>query len=316
MILSVSRRTDIPAFYSEWFLNRIKDGYVLVRNPLNVHQITKIPLSPKVIDCIVFWTKNPERMIDKLSALRGYNYYFQFTLNPYGGKFEQNLQDKSHLVECFIKLSNLISKERVIWRYDPIFMNKDIDLEYHRTNFEMLVSRLKGYTKRCVISFIDTYAKIQKRLESQGIRPLMPHEMHSIGKMFVHIAGKNNIEIVSCAEGIDLADIGIQHGKCIDDKLISEIIGMEIDAEKDGTQRKECGCVASIDIGAYNTCNNKCLYCYANFSEKTVKRNIQSHNTLSPLLFGEVTDKDRIFERELYSCIRFQKALPLQSRER
>ncbi len=307
MILSVSRRTDIPAFFSEWFFNRLREGYVMVRNPMNPRQVSKIPINPKVVDCIVFWTKNPGRMIERLPLLEGYYFYFQFTLTPYGNEFEKNLPPKEELIHCFQELSRRVGKERVIWRHDPIFLSEDIDFAYHQNHFADLASGLKDYTKRCVISFIDPYAKIQKRIRPLKIRELNQSEMRNIGEAFAEIARRNKIEIVSCAEEIDLTYAGIQHGKCIDDQIISEITGSEIHIAKDPAQRKQCGCVTSIDIGVYNTCKNDCLYCYANSSTKIIETNIRNHQPSSPLLLGGITKEDRITIREAHSCLDSQK---------
>ena len=157
MILSVSRRTDIPAFYSEWFFNRIKEGYVCVRNPMNIHQISKIALTPNLIDCIVFWSKNPYPMLSRLDELKDYMYYFQFTINPYDTVLEQQVPGKKHVIETFKRLSDLISPDRVIWRYDPIILTDTISVDYHIKYFEELAKRLHTYTKTCIISFLDLY---------------------------------------------------------------------------------------------------------------------------------------------------------------
>ncbi len=138
MILSASRRTDIPAFYSEWFFNRIKEGYLLVRNPMNIHQVNRINLSPQLVDCIVFWTKNPKPMLKRLDELKNYKYYFQFTLNSYDKTIEPNVPLKKDLIETFIKMSNLVGKEKLIWRYDPILLTNVFTKEYHYKWFEKL----------------------------------------------------------------------------------------------------------------------------------------------------------------------------------
>ena len=156
MIISASRRTDIPAYYSEWFFNRLKAGYVLVRNPMNIHKISKVSLSPKVVDGIVFWTKNPTPMLKRIPELEQYSYYFQFTLNPYGRDVELNVPSKGRvIIPAFRKLSKLIGRERVIWRYDPIIINKKYTIEYHCKYFRILASKLSEYTERCTISFVD-----------------------------------------------------------------------------------------------------------------------------------------------------------------
>ncbi len=164
MIISASRRTDIPSYYSEWFFNRIKEGYVCVRNPMNIHQVGKIPLSPDVIDGIVFWTKNPTPMLNRLDEISQYNYYFQFTVNSYNTDIETNIPSKNDvIIPTFQKLSKQIGKNRVIWRYDPILINEKYTLEYHLTYFKMMADKLADYTEKCTISFIDIYRNIQKK---------------------------------------------------------------------------------------------------------------------------------------------------------
>lgn len=309
MIISASRRTDIPAFYSEWLCNRIEEGHTFVRNPRNYHQVSKISLSPDVVDCIVFWTKNPTPMLDKIGILDGYPFYFQFTLTPYNGRIESNMVSKEAVVEAFIALSEKVGKRRIIWRYDPIFLSDNIDEDYHFRSFQSLCSKLKGRTEKCVISFIDFYKHIKKNLEALGIKPWTETSMRRIAQGMADIGRAHGLRIESCAEDIDLSDVGIGHGKCIDDKLISEIVGTDIMVEKDSTQRESCGCVASIDIGLYNTCDHHCLYCYANFSRKAVEKSIAEHDPRSPLLYGQVGLGDRISERKMSSCKAAQDCL-------
>lgn len=172
MILSASRRTDIPNYYMDWFLRRIREGYVDVRNPINPHQISRIALSPSVVDCIVFWTKNPENMLPHLGELAAYPYYVQFTLTSYGRDIEPNLPDKKdRLIPTFQALSSKIGKERVVWRYDPIFLNQRYTVSYHLAAFSEIARRLRGYTERVVISFIDLYAKTKRNTAGLFLSP-------------------------------------------------------------------------------------------------------------------------------------------------
>jgi len=141
MILSVSRRTDIPNYYSEWFYNRIREGFLYVRNPMNPHQISKISLSSDIVDCIVFWTKNPANMMPRLDELQNYKYYFQFTLTGYGKDIEPNIPNKrKDLIKTFQNLSERIGSEKVIWRYDPILLNEKYISEYHIKAFKEIAS--------------------------------------------------------------------------------------------------------------------------------------------------------------------------------
>ncbi|AVP65199.1 DUF1848 domain-containing protein [Clostridium sporogenes] len=301
MILSVSRRTDIPAFYSEWFFNRVKEGFALVRNPFNTKQISRINLSPKVIDCIVFWTKNPKKMIKRLDEIKEYNYYFQFTLNSYDKTLEKNLPKKKYLINTFIELSQKIGKDKVIWRYDPIILTDKFTKEYHYKWFEYLAKTLSPYTNKCIISFLDLYKKTEHNLKKINVLPLNKDDMIGLADKFSKIASKYNLIIETCSEEIELSKVNINHGKCIDDTLISHIIGEKLYIDKDPNQRKICGCVKSIDIGAYNTCNHDCLYCYANFNREMVEKNMLKYSPKSPLLFGNLYGDEQIIDRKIKS---------------
>lgn len=303
MIISASRRTDIPSYYSEWFINRIKEGYVYVRNPMNIHQISKISLSPEVIDGIVFWTKNPIPMLSKLDALDGYMYYFQFTVNSYAQDIEPHVPNKNDvIIPAFRELSRKLGADRVIWRYDPILLTEKYTIDYHVKYFEEIAKRLSGYTKKCVISFVDMYRNTQGNMKEFGLLPLGTKEMLELAQRLVAIAEKYHITIESCAEKINLEQFGIAHGHCIDCDLFERLLGCKLDLDKDKNQREECGCMASIDIGMYNTCRNGCRYCYANYSAKTVDRLSSQHDPLSPLISGIVGPEDVIKERQVKSC--------------
>lgn len=299
MILSVSRRTDIPAFYTDWFFNRLKDGYVLVRNPMNYNQISRVSLDPKLIDCMVFWTKDPTNMIKRLDELKEYKYYFQITITPYNEEMERNIRDKDSIINSFKILSEKIGKDKVIWRYDPIVINEDINIEYHIENFNRLASKLSNYTNLCIISFMDLYRKTERNMKTIKPVNLTNEIMLEIGEQLSNIAKQYNLSISTCSEIIDLSSIGIQHAKCIDDRLISKILGQNLNINKDKNQRDICGCVSSIDIGAYNTCKHGCLYCYANYSDNAVINNLKKHDKNSPFIIGNVEEGDIITERKM-----------------
>lgn len=302
MILSVSRRTDIPNYYSEWFFNRLKDGFLYVRNPMNFHQISEIKISPDVVDCIVFWTKNPLPMMERLDELEAYNYYFQFTLTGYGNDVERNLPNKkTSVIPIFQELSNRIGKEKVVWRYDPIFFSNRYNVQYHLKAFRSIAEALSGYTEKCVISFLDIYPKNKKNMDNLLSYDLSDSELRGFAKELSNIAKENHIKIGSCAEKIDLDEYGIIHNSCIDKELIEKIIGCKLKINKDKNQRIECGCVESVEVGTYNTCKNGCVYCYANYSAKSVESNFQKYDPLSPLLCGHIEKDDKISTRKVVS---------------
>jgi len=291
MIISASRRTDIPSYYSKWFFTRIKEKFVYVRNPFNTRQISVISLDPELVDCIVFWSKNPKPMIDNLNLLNDYKYYFQFTLTPYESDVEAKLPPKTGIIETFKKLSDIIGPQKVIWRYDPILINNKYSITCHIDKFEKLAGVLKGYTEKVTFSFIDFYKKITENIKLLQITEISTEEKNIIAKSFSEIAGNNNFLIDTCAEDIDLSKYGITYACCIDDRLISKITGKNLLIEKDKNQRPECGCVKSIDIGEYNSCSNGCVYCYANH-KNIVEKNIKKHIPISPLLIGDICPAD------------------------
>ncbi len=302
MILSVSLRTDIPNYYSEWFFNRIKEGFVYVRNPMNAHQVSKIDITPKVVDCIVFWTKNPAPMFNRLEELAPYDYYFQFTLTGYGKDMECNVPHKKEkMIPIFQELSKKIGMKKVIWRYDPIIFTKKYSPEYHLKAFEQIATALKGYTEKCVISFVDIYAKNKKNMELLDLYEIDKNELLEFAKKIAGIAKDNGMKIGSCAESIDLDECGIEHNCCIDKTLIEDIIGCRLKVEKDKNQREECGCVEGVEIGTYNTCKNGCKYCYANYSQESVVKNCSRYDPKSPILCGILDENDKITVRKVKS---------------
>ncbi len=300
MLISASRRTDIPAFYSDWFLNRLQAGFVYVRNPMNSKQVSKVSLSPDLVDGIVFWTKNPSPMLSKLSALKEYAYYFQFTLTPYGTDVEANLPSKNDvLVPTFQRLSDAIGPRRVIWRYDPILCNPRYTAAYHIEYFEKLARRLKGYTTTCIVSFLDFYRSTVSNTKDLHIIDPSEEEKRALLTALSAIAQGCGLTMQACAERMDFSDCGVQPARCVDAALLSELSGVPLSSRKDPNQRPECGCSESIDIGMYDTCSNGCRYCYANHSNAAILEHMRGHDPASPLLFGQLMSGDVVKEREM-----------------
>ncbi len=272
-IISASRRTDIPAFYSEWFMNSIRQGYCHVPNPMYPLQKTKpVSLKAKDVEIIVFWTRDPAPLMKYLPELdeRGYKYYFQYTIIGYPDSIEPKSPPIGGAIKTFQELSGLIGKDKVIWRYDPILYSNQTPPEWHIKQMSSLIEKLGPYTKRLVISCIDPYRKTKIRMDKEtgtGFH-LAPDAfvVSAYMKLLSWIgkeAGNAGLEVISCAEEADLERFGIKHGKCIDDELIGKIWGIAVSKRKDPAQRKHCGCVVSKDIGVNNTCLFGCKYCYA-----------------------------------------------------
>ena len=261
MIISASRRTDIPAFYSDWFFNRIKERYVLVPNPYNSKMISRISLDPAIVDCIVFWSKNPAPMLEKLDKLKEYNYYFQFTLNPYGPEIENHLPIISKRIDTFKRLSDRIGKEKVIWRDDPVLTNETYTPGFHKEKFAEIAYELKEHTEKCMLGFIDHYQHIRTAVSRFNIQPLLKADIEEMAASFKKTVDTCSIQLDTCTVKVDLTHLGIPGGLCIDNQLVERIAGYPISARKDKNQRDICRCAESIDIGIYESCLNGCIYC-------------------------------------------------------
>ena len=295
MIISASRRTDIPAFYSEWFMRRIHQQYCLCVNPFNRHQVTQVSLQPEDVDALVFWTKNAEPLLLRLPELdaRGYRYYFQYTLNGYGELFEPNLPELERCIETFLQLSERIGAERVIWRYDPVILSSRTDVSCHQQRFGYILERLQAATRRIVVSIVDDYRKAShnfKRLQVQGLTiqtDYSAEQLASLCTFMSELAGRHNIPVYSCAESFDLTPFGIFPGKCVDGELIARLFNVQVKAGKDRSQRRECGCLQSKDIGFYDTCLHGCAYCYAGTMQSALRNRVK-HEVDSPMLIGNI----------------------------
>ena len=302
MILSVSRRTDIPAFYSEWFMNRLREGFLLVRNPMNYHQVSKIILNPQLIDCIVFWTKNPLPIIPHLEKIHPtYPFYFQYTLNAYGTDIEPFLPPLNERLQAMRHISDTYGPERMIWRYDPILLTERYSVEWHISQFATIAAHLCGKINTCVFSFVDLYEKVKRNFHNLPVRTCTEREMNQIACAFSDIANRNGFRLRTCSEAVDLSTYGIEHGCCVDGDLIAKITGWVMKGKKDTNQRAECGCLESVDIGQYNTCRHGCRYCYANVNPQMAITLSHQHDPASPLILGQVDPEDKINERKIKS---------------
>lgn len=300
MILSASRRTDLPSYYGEWFVNRLREGYLLVQNPYHAHRASKLLFSPETVECIVFWTKNPAPMLPRLPEITalGYTYYFQYTLTPYGSAWEQNLPPLPERVKTLRSLSEELGRERVVWRYDPILFDGAFDEAWHIRQFSALCGQLRDAVDEVVISFVDSYARRRNP-------PVSPEQMVRTGAAFAEIAAEHGLRLATCCEQI----AGVRRAACIDRERVERLIGCPIEAKKDPGQRSGCGCIESVDVGAYGSCKNGCRYCYATRSAAEAERNWRRHDPASPLLIGWPEEGLIVREKELRPLRRAQQSL-------
>ncbi len=300
MILSVSRRTDVPRFYFDWFLNRLREGFVLVRNPMNFRQVSRVALSPETVECIVFWTKDPAPMIPQLDGLGDYPFYVQFTINAYGNDIEMHLPEKARLIDTFKRLADRIGPERTVWRFSPVLFTEHYTTETQQEAFSAIVGQLAGYTESCKLSFLDPYPKIRKEMARLGAAEGTAEQRFALTKQFLAVAREHGIDLTGCAQ-----ELGIPHASCIDGDLIARITGeRNPKLRKDPGQRPECGCVASVDIGSYDTCLNGCRYCYANVSYEAARRRFAAYDPAAPMLCDQLRAGDKVTGRKLQGSSR------------
>ena len=301
MIINTGQRTDIPAFYSEWFANRLREGFVCVRNPYYPEQVSRYRLDPSVVDCIGFCTKNPFPMFPYMDLLKDYGQYWFVTITPYGRDIEPNVKDKHELLEDFKKLSGIVGVNSVGWRYDPIFITDKYSMEYHLRAFEKIATELEGYTKTAVISFIDLYAKVRRNFPAA--REVTKEQRLTLGGEMVKIASAHGMTLKPCAEGDDLAPYGADCGGCMRIGDYEKAIGKKLNTPKKKGARAQCACYLSCDIGAYNTCKHLCKYCYANAEPARVLEESRRHDPHSPFLIGHYENGDVINDVQQKSWI-------------
>ena len=292
MILNTGMRTDIPAFYSKWFMNRIRAGYVLVRNPYRPDWITRYELNPDVIDCIAFCTKNPAPMLPHINELKRFHQFWFVTITPYGREIEPHVPPKEQVMQDLIALSKSLGTACTGWRYDPVFLNETYTFARHLRDFETMCRTLSGYTSVCVISFIDLYEKVKRNFPQVQVVPQQTRI--ALGKAFAETGRRYGITVKACAEGSELAPYGVDCSGCMTRETFEAAIGGRLDIPKKKSQRPECACVLGSDIGAYDTCAHFCKYCYANSNHENVRRNLRLHDPASPLLIGNVQPNEVI----------------------
>ncbi len=284
MIVSASRRTDIPAFFGPWFADRVREGFCRVPNPFNPRQVSRISLRPEDVDAVVFWTRHPRSLTPRLSVLdrREIPYFFLFTLLDYPDFLEPGSPPLPDRLAAFHALSERLGPDRVIWRYDPVVLGNWTDPDFHRETFARLARSLAGRTRRCVISLMDGYAKVRRRLaplERKGfvLENWNPARHGPLMADLARIGAEHGIRLQSCAEAVDLAPFGIPPGACVDGAFLERRFGVPNPGRKDPGQRSRCRCAPSRDIGMYDTCGFGCRYCYATRNSETAARRRKNH---------------------------------------
>lgn len=309
MIINTGQRTDIPAFYSEWFVNRLKAGFVLVRNPYRPQSVARYRLSPDVVDLIGFCTKNPAPMLPHMDLLEPFGQYWYVTITPYGRDIEPNVPNKLKVLESFKALSGIVGVHRIGWRYDPIIINPEWPVERHIKAFEYMAKTLAGYTDTAVISFVDLYEKTKRNFP--GVRAVGSDDRLTLGRAMIETSRRYGMTIYPCGEGDGLAAYGADCSGCMTIAMYERALGQRLKHPRIVPARKACACYLSGDIGAYNTCGHLCRYCYANYSAETVRENMKWHDPASPLLIGHIGPEDQVYDAKQESWLDGQIAMEI-----
>lgn len=291
MILNVSGRTDIVAFYTEWFMNRLKDGYIDVRNPFNQNSISRIMMDD--VDLIFFCTKNPTPIVKYIKDINK-KIYFHVTLTPYKRDIEPNLPPKTEIIESIKKISELIGHDNIVVRYDPVFINNKYTIEYHIKAFERICKLLEGYIDKIIISFLDEYKNVINNKKILRYKKLTEKDYETIGKSFSESAKKHGMIVHTCFEDRNLVEYGFSKDECLSRELAFKLTGKIYKEEWKARKERKCHCIKMVDIGAYNSCKHFCKYCYANYDEKQVNENYNNHDKNSSLLIGNLKESDNI----------------------
>ena len=308
MILQTGQRTDIPAFYGQWLINRINEGFVDVRNPYNPNLITRYMINHNTVDGIAFCTKNPLPFIQYLPQIAEYRQYWHMTITPYGTDIEPYVPAYERIIEGFKFISHNLNPQSVVWRYDPIIVNHNYSVDFHYESFYKLAKSLSGYTDIVVASYLDIYDKVLRNYP-EGNRPSQDVQI-KLMKELVKIANQFGMTLKTCGEGDTFKSIGADTSGCLITDCYERAWNVKLKVPKRTPSRPECNCYIHVDIGAYDTCSHFCRYCYANTNQQAVRRNRTNHDPQSSLLIGHIGLKDIVkVSSDRKYIIPFQKSL-------
>ena len=299
MILNTGSRTDIPAFFGEWFENRLREGFVLTRNPYYPSQVTRYRLDPSLVDLLAFCTKNPASFLKRLPVLAGFRTMWFVTVTPYGKEIEENVPPAAEVLASFRELSRKTGLCGMSWRYDPVFLTQTYTEAFHRQAFERMAAELEGFTDQVVVSFVDLYEKTKRNFPE--LRAVTQAEQERLTSSFAASAKRHGMTLRLCCEDPSLARFGADVSGCFSQAVAERAVGCGLEPPKTKGARPACSCLLGNDIGAYNTCPHLCRYCYANYDREAVRRNLARHDPASPFLIGGPEDGDVVADAKQVS---------------
>ena len=306
MIINTGGRTDTVQYYSRWLLNRFKEGFVYVRNPLFENKVTRYDLDPQKVDCVIFCSKNYEPILDRLEEITSrFNTYFFYTITAYGKDIEPGVPDIDKSIDTLIKLEKIVGRDRIAWRYDPVLLTKKYTIQQHMITFAHMAARLSRHIACCIFSFVEYYRKVQFNMKELLL--LSDEDMEELAQGLGEIAQKYKIRLKSCVSSKDYSRFGIEHSACVNLENLGRVNTVEFKNLKHTGMRRGCSCIASHDIGAYDSCPNGCKYCYANQSAEKALENFKDHKWESPILLGKLKESDEICQSKQVSYIKKQE---------
>ncbi len=307
MIINTGGRTDSVQYYTKWLLKRFEEGFVLSRNPLFPNKVTRYELTPDKVDCVVFCSKNYKPILSDIKSITDkFNTYFHYTITAFGKDIEPGVPGVDESIETLIELSQIVGKERVAWRYDPVLLTDKYTIDTHKKTFEYMAEKLSPYIDRCIFSFVEMYKKLQSNMPE--LIPLGIEDMNMLAQILGGIAKANGIYIQTCGTNGDFSKYGIHKSGCMTLDILGEANGIEFKTLKHKGMRQGCHCIESRDIGAYDTCINGCKYCYANKNPQKAFENYKFHNPNSPLLLGELKETDTITQGSQKSFLKVSRS--------
>ncbi len=293
MIINTGGRTDTVQYYTQWLLNRFSEGYVLSRNPLFPNKVTRYELTPDTVDCVVFCSKNYKPILPRLHEITDrFHTYFHYTITAYGKGIEPGVPSIEESMKTLIKLSEIVGKQRIAWRYDPVLLTKEYTVGRHLKTFESMAETLSPYIDRCIFSFVEMYQKLERNMPE--LIPLSEQDMDALAKGFGAVAERNGMLLQTCGTNGDFSRYHIHSSGCMTFDILGNANGVRFKDRKHKGTRQGCHCIESRDIGAYDTCMNGCKYCYANKNPQKAFDNYKYHNPDSPILLGELKDTDTL----------------------
>lgn len=310
MILNTGGRTDTVQYYSEWLLNRFKEGFVYSRNPFYPNKVTRYELTPDKVDCVVFCSKNYEPILNRLSEITDkFNTYFHYTITAYGTDIEPRVPTIEKSIETLLKLENIVGSQRIAWRYDPVLLTDKYTIDYHLKTFENMASLLNGHIDRCIFSFVEMYKKLSVNMPE--LKEISDIDKITLAKGMGEIAEKYNIYLQTCATNGDYANFKIHPSGCMTLDILGNANNIKFRKLKHKGMRANCNCIDARDLGAYGTCPNGCRYCYANSTPNRALENYKLHDENSPILLGEIKSTDIIQQGNQKTYLDFDRNLKL-----